>query len=109
MEFTPEQRKLYPSHIWVIKRKWKTDIMIDADQVSSFVRDLNANDFVWVSMYETTVHKFEVEDISVVEVTDDIKCKIFNFVNKRKRQKTALSFNDSIEWLRNSMALPQKE
>ena len=49
-KYTPEQKKLFPEYVWVIVRKDKPDMVIDAWVVESIIRDINKNDFLFIML-----------------------------------------------------------
>jgi len=100
--YTAEQRNMFPSHIGVIERKDKPYMLVDSSSVKSLIQDLNSNDFAWIDQYNTTLHKFEVQNIYISKVTDKERQMIEKFVYDKDRnykEKTPLSFNDCIKCL----------
>lgn len=103
-KYTPEQKKLFPEYVWVIVRKDKPDMVIDASVVESIIRDINKNDFLFITNYNTTLHKFDIDEICIRKVRDPERDLIMKLVNSKENidKKNALSFNQSLEWLKSN-------
>lgn len=108
-KYTPEERKQYPSHIWVIERKTKKDLFIDAQSVKGLVQDLNSNDFIWSELHNTTIHKFEIVDIYIKKVDDKCRFMIQSFFmqkNKEIESKKNISLQQTFQFLKKSIKNP---
>lgn len=107
MQFTPEQRKMFPESIGVVTIQDsavsiynKKRLYIDASAVPWFIDDINKNDFVFMQNYGTSVHKFHIETIRIADTKDEHRTDISNI--KTPKANTSLSLNDTLKCLQNS-------
>lgn len=101
-KYTPEQKKMFPEYVWVIYRKNKPDMVIDVTLVQSIVDAINSNDFIFITDYNTTLHKFDIEEISVKKVKDAERDLIMKLVSIKEEITwvNTLSFTQSLQWLK---------
>lgn len=97
--FTPEERLQYPSIIWLIKRKEKRDLIIDAKNVQTLIDSLNTWNIIFLKDHNTTIHKFDIEDISIVNTSEEHMVMINKMCRSNLKDYT-LSLNSTIEWLK---------
>lgn len=100
-KYTPEQKEKFPSHIWVIDMKNKPSMVIDADLVKEVIDALNSSDLVFISDYRKTIHKFDIEEISIKRVKDPERDLITKLYLEKQKDipKTPLSLKKCIECL----------
>ncbi len=89
-----------PDYVWVIIRKNKTNIYFDKNDIQAITDAINANDFVYMSMYQCSIHKFDVDEIKIVKFTTPIAKEIeYELWKITDTTKKSLSFNDYVLWL----------
>jgi hypothetical protein len=73
-------------------------MVIDPSLVREIVDAINSNDFVFINDYNTTLHKFDIDEICIKKVKDperDLIMKLIQIKNDNKFTNP-LSFNDSL-------------
>lgn len=89
-----------PSHVWVIIRKNKSNIYFESNQIQQLTDAINANDFVYMSMYQCSIHKFDVDEIKIVKFTTPIAKEIeYELWKLTDVLQPALSLTDYVLWL----------
>lgn len=89
-----------PSHVGVIIRKNKSNIYFESNQIQQLTDAINANDFVYMSMYQCSIHKFDVDEIKIVKFTTPIAKEIeYELWKLTDVLHNVLSLTDYVSWL----------
>lgn len=76
-------------------------MIIDVSLVDEILMAINSNDFIYLREYNKTIHKFDVEGISIRETKDKDRDLIMSMLNKKiDHTKNTLSLTQSLEWLK---------
>lgn len=96
--------------VGLIKRKDKPNLYCDASQVKDLVNDLNSNDFVYLDLYQCTIHKYDIDEIKVVRMTTQIDQDLKKTISKRITPPTqSLSLNQYLAQCSSNQALWVKQ
>lgn len=89
-----------PTNVWVIIRKDKPSIYFEQSEMQRLIDAINANDFVYMSIYQCTIHKFDIDEIKIVKMTTPISKDIEYQISKLPdTSQPSLSFNDYVKWM----------
>jgi len=100
MQYTKEQRELYPEFITVIRMKDSVPIIIDDSIRDSVLSDLNDKKTIRMDDYNRSLHQFDIDYIERVRTKDEHRSIIDKIVRRKiemKPERQPLSLNQSIQ------------
>lgn len=100
MQYTKEQRELYPEFITVIRMKDSVPIIIDDSIRDSVLSDLNDKKTIRMDDYNRSLHQFDIDYIERVRTKDEHRSIIDKIVRRKiemQPERSPLSLNQSIQ------------
>jgi len=100
MQYTKEQRELYPEFITVIRMKDSVPIIIDDSIRDSVLSDLNDKKTIRMDDYNRSLHQFDIDYIERVRTKDEHRMEIDKIARRRiemQQERKHLSLNQSIQ------------